>query len=110
MINLNNLKLKDSDFTKSDDWDDLILENGGIREENQFMIFESDGSEVIVSFDLCVSGKIYRDSGDYLNPPYTDVEITDIDIDIVSVTINEYEVELTKESEVDLEQEIKKYL
>ena len=110
MINLNNLKLKDSDFIKSSDWEDLIIENDCFRGENQFMIFESDGSEVIVGFDLFVSGKIYRDSGDYLNPPYTDVEITDIDIDIVSVTIDEYEVELTKESEVDLELEIKKYL
>jgi hypothetical protein len=110
MINLNKLKLKDSDFIKSSDWEDLIIENDGVRGENQFMIFESDGSEVIVNFDLCVSGRIYRDSGDYLNPPYTDVEITDIDVDITSLTVDEYEVKLTKEFEANLELEIKKYL
>jgi hypothetical protein len=110
MINLNKLKLKDSDFIKSSDWEDLIIENDGVRGENQFMVFESDGSEVIVNFDLCVSGRIYRDSGDYLNPPYTDVEITDIDVDITSLTVDEYEVKLTKEFEANLELEIKKYL
>lgn len=110
MINLDKLKLKDSDFIKSSDWEDLIIENDGVRGENQFMIFESDGSEVIVNFDLCVSGRIYRDSGDYLNPPYTDVEITDIDVDITSLTVDEYEVKLTKEFEANLELEIKKYL
>lgn len=110
MINLNKLKLKDSDFIKSSDWEDLIIENDGVRGENQFMIFESEGSEIIVNFDLCVSGRIYRDSGDYLNPPYTDVEITDIDVDITSLTVDEYEVKLTKEFEANLELEIKKYL
>jgi hypothetical protein len=110
MINLDKLKLKDSDFIKSSDWEDLIIENDGVRGENQFMVFESDGSEVIVNFDLCVSGRIYRDSGDYLNPPYTDVEITDIDVDITSLTVDEYEVKLTKEFEANLELEIKKYL
>lgn len=92
------LKLVDSDFVKSDRWEYLIFENdGNLNREGEFMAFDMNGLELVIFYDLNISGKIYHDSGDYYNPSYTDVEITCEDINITEVTLDGYDIELTKD-------------
>lgn len=109
-LTLEKLNLVDGDFIKSEDWFDLICEDGGFTAKNQYITFNSNGNEVVVDFDLSVSGKVTHDRGDYWTPPYTDVDIKEIDLDILSVHINDWEVELNGAIETWLVSEIKKNL
>ena len=97
-INLNDLKMIDSDCVKANDWVDLICENeGDFSREGEFMSFDMNGVELVIFYDLQVSGRIDYDPGDYYTPPYSDVEITYESIDVTEVTLDEYDIELDKE-------------
>ena len=103
--------LVDYDFLKSEDWEELICENEGhFSREGEFMAFEVDGLDLVISYDLEVSGRIEYDPGDYYNPPYSDFEITDETIDVTNVTLNDYDIELTKELKELFSEVIKKNL
>jgi hypothetical protein len=103
--------LVDSDCLKSDEWEELIYENEGhfIR-EGEFMAFEVDGLDLVISYDLEVSGRTEYDPGDYYTPPYSDFEITSEDIDVIEVTLDDYNIELTKELKDLFSEVIKKNL
>ena len=92
------MKFQHGDFVKSDEMESLILENNGsfIR-DCQFMTFDYMGMEVVVGFELTVSGTHSFDPGDYYTPPYSECDIDDIDVYITDLYVDEYEVELTKE-------------
>jgi hypothetical protein len=108
-VNLNNLKIIDKEVVG--DWEDLICENeGSFTRDCQYMIFDCDGVEVNVNFELSVSGRVDHDPGDYWTPPYTDVDITDFDITITDFYIDDYDVELTKEMKRLLEKVVKNNL
>ena len=109
-IELNNLKFIDGDFLKSEDWMENIYESGDFTRKAEFITFECSGCEVIINFDLSVSGRVEHDPGDYWTPPYTDVDITYVDVSVNQLFIDDNEFELTKEIKSNLEQEIKKYL
>jgi hypothetical protein len=110
-INLNNLKLKDKEISDNETLIDLLCENeGSFTTSDQYMTFDCDGIEVMVNFTLDVDGRIEYDPGDYWTPPSGDAEITDIDVNITDVYIDEYDVELTREMRRALEKEVKKYL
>lgn len=97
-INVNDLKFIDSDCVKSNDWIDMICENEGrFHREGEFMSFDMNGVELVIFYDLEVSGKIDYDPGDYWTPPYSDVDITNEFIDVTEVTLDEIEIELDKE-------------
>lgn len=103
--------LVDYDFLKSEDWEELICENEGhFSREGEFMAFEVDGLDLVISYDLEVSGRIEYDPGDYYNPPYSDFEITDETIYVTDVTLNDYDIELTKELKELFSEVIKKNL
>jgi hypothetical protein len=103
--------LVDSDCSKTDNWEELICENEGhfIR-EGEFMAFEVDGLDLVISYDLEVSGRVDYDPGDYYTPPYSDFEITNEDIDVTEVTLDDYNIELTKELKELFSEVIKKNL
>jgi hypothetical protein len=105
------INLVDSDFNKSEDWDELICENEGhFSREGEFMAFEVDGLDLVIVYDLEVSGRIDYDPGDYYTPPYSDCEITYESIDVTEVTLDDYEIELTKELRDLFSEVIKKNL
>lgn len=111
-LDLNRINnLVDFDCKKSDEWEELICENEGhfIR-ESEFMIFEVDGLDLVITYDLEVSGRIDYDPGDYYTPPYSDCEITHEDIDVTEVTLDDYNIELTKELKSLFSEVIKKNL
>jgi hypothetical protein len=110
-LDLNNLKLTDGDYTKAEDWEELICENeGSFSKDEEYMIFDSNGIEIVINYELSVSGRVDYDPGDYYTPPYSDFDITYEDIFISSVTIDGYELELSKETKSLFEKEVKKKL
>lgn len=106
-INFGNLKnIIDKDV--AEDWDDLICENDGyFTREDQFISFDVDGNELVVCFELGVSGTVDYDPGDYWNPSYTDVDITDIDVCVSDIYFNDYDLYLDKDIIGFLEGKIK---
>ncbi len=109
-IDLNNLSLIDGDYIKSDDWIDMIYDRGSFSIEGQYMTFISNGLEVVADYELSVSGYVSHDPGDYWTPPYTDVDITDFEVDLKSLHIEDLYVDFSKELKVLIEVEIKKHL
>jgi hypothetical protein len=93
------------------DWDNLICENeGSFSREDQAISFDVNGSELLVCFELNVSGSVDYDPGDYWTPSYTDVDITDVDVYISNVYLNDYDLPLDKESIKLLENKIQKMI
>ena len=110
-LDLSNLKVIDSCYSKRSDWEELICENeGSFSKDEEYMIFDSNGIEIVVNYELSVSGRVDYDPGDYYTPPYSDFDITYEDIFISSVTIDGYELELSKETKSLFEKEVKKKL
>lgn len=115
LINFQNLKVSDKDIVNNNDFEELILENeGSFTRDDQVIWFKSDDLgedvEVSVEYEIYVSGSVDHDPGDYWTPPYTDVDINDIDIEIKSVYIDDIDLELTKEIETILLTKIKQEL
>ena len=105
-IDFNNLEVKDK-YVDSD-WDELICEHEGCFTSNdQYIIFNCNGIEVSINFELCVSGCVSYDAGDYWTPPYSETNITDVDVDITSILVDDYDVYLDKETLRFLENKIK---
>jgi hypothetical protein len=94
-ISPNNFKLVNGDFLSTSKLSDKIYENGGsFRDEFQYMTFKCGELTVDVNYEISASGSIFEDSGDYWTPPSCDVDIDDINVTILSVYIDETEVEL----------------
>jgi hypothetical protein len=103
--------LIDTDCSKTEDWEELICENEGhFSREGEFMAFEVDGLDLVIVYDLDVSGRIEYDPGDYYTPPYSDCEITNESIDVTEVTLDDYNIELTKELKQLFSEVVKKNL
>lgn len=99
-IDFNDMKMSigGSDFVKSSNWENLIMENeGSFSKTCQYMGFDYLGFRVEIGFDMVVSGRHDWDPGDYLNPPTSYCDIDDVDIDVTSFHVDEYEAELTPE-------------
>lgn len=105
---ISNSKIKEGNFVRSDDFMDRIFENRYFSEDDQLMVFDCDGLSISVNFSLHVSGDVSHDPGDYYTEPFSEVYITDVDIDITEVLIDEYEVELTEDL-IKLFQNLVKY-
>lgn len=112
-INFNEMKIavKDSDFVGSSRWDHLIVEHeGSFSRDCQYMVFDYLGCRVEVGFDMVVSGKYEWDPGDYMTEPTSYTEIDGADIEITSLHIDQYEVELSAEITDILKKIIDKHL
>jgi hypothetical protein len=97
-LDLNNLEVVDTYIFS--DWDELICEHDGhYSSDDQYIIFKSNGIEMCVNFELSVTGYYIYDEGDYWTPPSSDSEITDVEINIGDVLIDDsYELTLNKET------------
>ncbi len=108
-IDFDNLEVKDK-YVDSD-WDELICEHEGCFSSNdQYIMFNCNGIEVCVNFELCVSGYVSYDPGDYWTPPCSDTNITDVDVNIESILVDDYEVDFGKETLRFLESKIKEII
>lgn len=96
--NIDNIKLLHGDFSKSESWDDMIMNGGSFVKDNQYMTFDNNGSEVTVGFELSVIGTHTYDPGDYDTPPYSDCDISDVNILIDYLTIDDESIDTNKET------------
>jgi hypothetical protein len=98
-IDFDQIKLVDKDIVSNDQYGGLIIENDGyFTNSEQFLFFEDNsGVELCITYTISVSGIVDYDPGDYYTPPYSDVDIKDVYIEIDSFTINDTEVKLNKE-------------
>lgn len=110
VLNLNDLVIKEKEIVS--DWEELICEDEDecFTRDDQYILFEMNGIDVCVNFELTVRGRVYSDPGDYWTPPSCDVDIVDVDIDVIDLYIDDYEVVLDRELSNKLESLIKKYL
>lgn len=111
-LNFDDLKVKldECEFTKNDCWDELICENEGSFGEDGIIIFDLNGIEAYVNFKFYVDGIVSHDPGDYWTPPYTDVDINGVDIEIEEFYIDDIEVKLTKEMIKALTEKVEKVI
>lgn len=80
----------------------LITEsNDHLQDDSQYMIFDLDGSEVVIWFQIDLSGFSSVIRGSYMEPDEFEFDITNFEIDITSVTFNDEEIEFN-EIESDL--------
>jgi hypothetical protein len=91
-LNLSNMVLSSKSVTS--DLEYLITENDGhFQDDSQYMIFDHNGIEVVVWFQLDLRGVSSIRRGSYMEPDEYDFNITNTDIDITSVTVNDEEIE-----------------
>jgi hypothetical protein len=97
-LDLNNLEVVDT-YVFSD-WAELISEHDGCySSDDQYIMFKSNGIEMCVNFELSINGYSTYDAGDYWTPPCSETEITDVEINIGDVIIDdEYKLQLDKET------------
>lgn len=106
-IDLNTSKLIGGEYMNSSEWTNLVVENkGSFKNQDEFMVFDISGMEVVVNFDIDVNASFEYESGDYYSAPSVDCEVNDFDVKITNLTINEYIVDLDD----DLLTEIKKMI
>jgi hypothetical protein len=111
-INFESLKVVKKEIIDNSYFVDLILENNGSFTKNEQIIwFKSDelGDDVDISveYDIFVSGSVCHETGDYWTPPYTDADISEVDIDIKNFYIDGVESELTEEIKKSILDKIK---
>ncbi len=110
-MKIDNLKFVEGDYTKSDDFSDLIYDNDGSHTLNdESMYFEIDGVEVLVKYSLYLEGRILEESGDWYTPSSTEITVDEVDVDINSVLIDDTEINLNKEDYKRLTKLIEKFL
>jgi hypothetical protein len=89
MNSINNLKFVDGNFINSNDFTDMIYDNeGSFTEKEQSMSFDANDKEIIVNYELYVSGSINEESGDYWTPGSCEVDVTEVDVTISEVFID----------------------
>lgn len=109
-LNLNDLVLKEKEVVG--DWEELICEDEdeSFTRDDQYILFDMNGIEVSVNFELSVRGRVTSDSGDYWTPPSCEVDILGVDVDVTDFFIDDYDVVLDRELSKKLELLVKKYL
>lgn len=111
LINLDfeNLRLIDKDVIT--EWHTLIVEDEDNRFSayNQTLTFSYGNSEILIDFNLSVTGKHTHEPGGYLQPEYNDVDITSIDVEINNLFIDDEKID-NSETIKYFEVNIKNYL
>lgn len=107
LIDFDNLVLRSKEVF--DDWDYYICEyDGYYSQDAQVLTFDCGGVEVMIDFTLTIRGWSWYQPATYMEPEDGEVHITDVEIDIDYLYIDEDEVELTKELKKTLESLVKK--
>lgn len=109
-LDFDTFRLTGGDYTNSDFWIEKIIESGHCSSATEYMIFSDDRHDIVVDYELIVDGKILHYDGDYWTPSHTEVNFTDVIVNITDVHIDDCKVELTKDFNDALQIEIKKYI
>ena len=103
---MKNIKLINQSVTG--DWEQKIYENdGSFSDKDLYMVFDMNGDEVIINFDIVVCAKIKSCFGDFLTAPSQDITNIDVDVEITGFSINDNESDFVKK---DIEDIVKTHL
>jgi hypothetical protein len=102
-----NIFVVDGEYTNSTYWSEKIYENNHIFDDECWICFESSGFLVNVEFDLSVSGYTYSDRGDFWTPSYSETTIDEVILNVKSVQINDYPLNLKMDLRKKFEEVVK---
>lgn len=109
ILNPSYMTLIDGDYTKSSEFNDIIIEfDGYITLKNQYMTFTQNQLNIEIIFDISICGDINRNDGDYSD--YLYVSNINSYINITTVLIDTYELDLSKELLIIFENIVKSNL
>lgn len=110
-MKIDNLIFVDGEYTKSDDFNDIIYDNEGSYTSNdEVMYFDMGGKEISVKYSLYLEGRVYEETGDWYTPGSTEISIDEVDIDINSVLVDNTEIDLNNEDYKRFSKLIEKFL
>ena len=113
-IDFNNLTFTDGDFTKYEDFSDVIYEKGGtVCLDEEWISFNLAGNDdvcIVIEYTLELSGYFDECPGDYWTPPASDFCLDESTVSINRFLIDDIEVELSKEMERFLEGMVEKQI
>lgn len=106
-IDFNNLSFYDGDFTKSEDFSDVIYEKGGsVCKDEEWICYNPNGNDdvyITIEYSLDLSGHFDVCDGDYWTPGSSDFCLEEAVVSINRFLIDDIEVELSKEMKIFLE-------
>lgn len=97
-LDFNTMKFYDGDFTREEDYKELIEESDSITLDS-WILFSIDGLNDGLNIDFTqeIEGYWTHCPGDYWTPPDSDFDLTKNEVFINRVTIDDIEVEITPE-------------
>lgn len=110
LLEAKSVNVLEGDYTHSNDWGSKLFESNVMSEKDNWIMFESNGFEVLVDFDLEVTGNLEFVREDEMTPDYFEENIESIEINIKSVEIDGYGVSITSELNENLTNLIKKII
>lgn len=113
MIQFNPSKstITNKDFTPYSDFENLIEEGEGFATlKDECMILDCEGFEVSINYNVDITGHVYFEKGDWWTPSSVEVEVDTVDVTITSITVDEYDVDLTPELVSVFEKVVKKLI
>jgi len=109
VIDFDNLVLTDKDVF--DDWEYLICENdGSYSQDLQALYFDYKGIEVVIGFELTIRGWYWYQPATYMEPEDGETHITDVEINVDYLSIQDEEVTIDKDLKKTLLEVVKKYV
>jgi hypothetical protein len=106
-LNPKNVEVIDGQYIHSTFWSEEIETNRSISDDECWILVKSNGFEVNIEFELYVDGYTETERGDYWTPSFSETIIDKVELNVKSVQIDEYSVELSKELKSKLEQLVK---
>ena len=85
------------DFKKYSEFEQLVFENKGYFSSEDYMEFKSGEDKILVDYDLDVTGKIDIAKGDYFTSDHTQVDISDVSVDIKFIVENDVLIDITSD-------------
>ncbi len=104
------VKVVDGVFTKSKDFDEILIENDGHIFSNDWISIQLEGKQYNIDYTLDIKSKIVIDNGDRWTPASLEVIIDKIKIDLKSVSLDEETFEFSDEEKSYFERIILKLI
>ncbi len=98
IIDPKTIKLIGGDYTKSKEFEDLIIDFEGLYSaEDQFVIFDVNDVEYTITYDFEVSGHMTYEPADWDSPGFQMLDLDSFTVDIIDIEVNETSIEMTED-------------
>lgn len=98
IIDPKTIKLIGGDYIDSREFEDLIIDFEGMyADEDQFVIFDVNGTEYTITYDFEISGHMTYEPADWDSPGYQMFDLDSFSVDIIDIEVNETSIEMTED-------------